>query len=196
MGKAGQPTKFKEEYCEMLIDHMAKGGTFKSFGADIRTPEATLYNWLKQNPKFLESKRIGEVCSAKYYENMGISMALGQIKRIVKETVRLDKSGKPLTDISGNVLYDREYAPATTNATIWVFMMKNMHHWRDNVNVALSGEINGDPIMIRTETIEEKLQRLSESKKVLKELEDGTIDITSIQRRLSGSNKSGTDGNK
>ena len=38
--------------------------------------------------------------------------------------------------------------------------MKNMHHWRDNVNVALSGEINGDPIMIRTETIEEKLQRL------------------------------------
>jgi len=56
------PSDYKPEYCQMLIDHMAEGFTYTSFPA--RLPKgcvATLYNWEKEHPEFLEAKNRGKV---------------------------------------------------------------------------------------------------------------------------------------
>lgn len=56
---AGQPTKYREEYCDMLKAHMADGFTFESFAGLISVNYDTLYEWCKKNDAFSEAKKIG-----------------------------------------------------------------------------------------------------------------------------------------
>ena len=53
---SGRPTKYKEEYCELLIDHMAQGFTFESFAGLVSVNLDTVYNWCTLFPKFSEAK--------------------------------------------------------------------------------------------------------------------------------------------
>ena len=97
--KPGRPSKFREEYCEMLIQHMAMGMTYTSFAGhpDVRVNVDTLYQWEKDNPQFSEAKSIAKPASEYYM----LELAHSQM-------------------IDGKM-----------NNTAWVFMMKNMHGWRD-----------------------------------------------------------------
>ena len=70
-GKVGRPTKYKEEYCEMLIEHMAEGYSFESFGGVIEVAEDTLYEWAKVNKNFSDSKNIGTQKSMIWWEKVG-----------------------------------------------------------------------------------------------------------------------------
>jgi len=54
-----RPTLYKEEYCQMLIDHMAKGLLFESFAAVINVNRDTLYNWCERHEMFFDAKKIG-----------------------------------------------------------------------------------------------------------------------------------------
>ena len=69
--KGGRPTKYKEEYCEMLIEHMSEGYSFDSFGGIIEVDETTLYEWVKQHDKFSHSKNIGTQKSMVWWEKIG-----------------------------------------------------------------------------------------------------------------------------
>lgn len=73
MGKniQGRPTDYKEEYCQMIIDHMEQGLSFKSFGAIVSVCEDTLFEWVKVHKKFSESKDIGHLKSMLFYELVG-----------------------------------------------------------------------------------------------------------------------------
>lgn len=75
----GQPTKYKEEYCEMLVNHMAQGYSFESFGADINVSFRTLYNWADNYPQFLQAKELGLTKCRKFWEKLGIAGTAGQI---------------------------------------------------------------------------------------------------------------------
>lgn len=61
-------TKYREEHCEMLIEHMAQGYSFESFSAVIRVGKTTLYLWVKEIPAFKEAKEIGEAMALKFFE--------------------------------------------------------------------------------------------------------------------------------
>jgi len=74
----GRPSKYKPEYCQMLIDHMAKGYSFECFGADVLVTEKTLYNWIDSHPEFLQSKRLGEKLCQKWWETLGRGLAAGK----------------------------------------------------------------------------------------------------------------------
>ena len=41
----------------MLVEHMAQGFTYESFAGKIGVAYSTLFNWEKQFPEFLESKK-------------------------------------------------------------------------------------------------------------------------------------------
>ena len=69
--KVGRPTKYKEEYCEMLIEHMAEGYSFESFGGIIEVDESTLYEWAKNHQEFSHSKNIGTQKSMVWWEKVG-----------------------------------------------------------------------------------------------------------------------------
>lgn len=139
----GAPTQFKPEFSEMLVAHMAQGGSFEAFGAICKKCKQTLYNWLAVHPEWVEAKALGEVMSLRFYEEMGKNIAIGNMRRVTKETPVLDPDGKIVYDNKGNIVYHREYAGANTNAAVWIFMMKNMHGWRDKRE--LSGP-DGGPI--------------------------------------------------
>jgi hypothetical protein len=97
----GRPTKYKKEYCDMLIGHMKSGLSYETFGASIDVDRATVYNWEKSNPEFLDAKkRAFDQCQL-YWEKAG--------------NAGLYMGGK-----------DNPF-----NATVWIFNMKNRFNWMD-----------------------------------------------------------------
>ena len=73
---AGRPTKYKEEYCQMLEDHMIGGLSFESFGGKIDVTEETLHQWKHEHPEFSESYKRGRLKSMCHWEEMGHDMVL------------------------------------------------------------------------------------------------------------------------
>lgn len=174
---AGRPSKYRDEFCDKLIEHMRQGNSFESFGAVVDCGRASAYNWLAAHPEFLEAKNKGEILSLKFYEDMGKAIATGQLRRVTKEEPVLDARGKPVIDPNtGQVMIRREYAPSVTNAAVWIFTMKNMHGWRDVRNLAVSGDGNGGPVKVRAAelSVEDKTRELLEMHKFLKEVDDGS----------------------
>ncbi len=78
--KIGRPTKYKPEYCQMLIKHMSEGLSFKTFGVEINVDEDTLFEWCNKHKEFSESKRIGRRAQESFYEKFGRSAMAGKIK--------------------------------------------------------------------------------------------------------------------
>jgi hypothetical protein len=66
----GRPTDYREEYCQMLIDHMAEGYTFASFAGDIGVHKDSLYEWCDKYPSFSEAKKIGRAKQMKANEKL------------------------------------------------------------------------------------------------------------------------------
>jgi len=65
--KAGRPKQYREEFCDMLIEHMAQGKTIKSFAEKIKVTERTIAFWAHRYPDFLEAKDQGHYKSRMYY---------------------------------------------------------------------------------------------------------------------------------
>ncbi|NQX99779.1 MAG: hypothetical protein HRT70_01350 [Flavobacteriaceae bacterium] len=71
----GRPTSYREEYAEMLIQHMSQGMTYTSFAGhpEVRVNVDTLYNWEKLHPAFSEAKSIGKAASEYFLLEAGHS---------------------------------------------------------------------------------------------------------------------------
>ncbi len=79
MSTLGRPTKYKPEYCQMLIDHMSEGYSFESFGGIIEVAEDTLYEWAKVHEDFSVSKKIGTQKSMVWWEQIGRKGMINEI---------------------------------------------------------------------------------------------------------------------
>lgn len=129
----------------MLIEHMKQGGSFESFAALAECCYDTLYEWEKKHPEFSESKKQGVALSRRFWEDMGKAMAMGRLTRLVKEEPMIDSNGNVVIDPrTGQVLTRKEYGPAATTPTVWIFAMKNMHGWRDKKDINVGGQL-GNP---------------------------------------------------
>lgn len=101
----GRPTKYKPEYCQMLIDHMSKGLSYESFAADLDLTRECLYKWEKRYPDFLHAKKKGQAKLTKLLENMGMSLAAGKLQGNVTAWIFLCKNKigyADKTEVSGN----------------------------------------------------------------------------------------------
>ena len=104
--KAGAPTKYRERYCEDVIDHMAGGLSFETFAAVINVNVDTLYEWAKVHPKFSEAKKNAFVKCQLFWEQMGIEGTQGQIKEFnstsyiynMKNRFRRSKTWEPIKE--------------------------------------------------------------------------------------------------
>lgn len=110
MSEVGRPTKYKPEYCNLLIEHMAAGLSFESFGAVVECSKQTIYDWLDAQPEFLDAKKIGTAKSLLFWEKLGIRGTVG---------VPVEWNGKQ--------------AKGNFNSGSWIFNMKNRFGWRDKV---------------------------------------------------------------
>lgn len=68
----GRPTKYKPEYCQMLIDHMSEGLSFESFAAIIDVNRETLYDWSRKIDEFSDAKKRAFDKSQLWWEKIGI----------------------------------------------------------------------------------------------------------------------------
>jgi hypothetical protein len=68
----GCPTNYRPEYCEMLVEHMAKGYSFESFAGVVNVVFKTLYNWEKEHPEFLQAKQRAKAKCLMKWESIGI----------------------------------------------------------------------------------------------------------------------------
>ena len=75
---AGRPTDYREEYCQMVIDHMKEGASLTSFAASIGCARSTINTWMEANPQFSESVKVAKANCAAWWEKHGRDIATGK----------------------------------------------------------------------------------------------------------------------
>lgn len=78
-GPGGRPTKYKPEYCQLLIEHMEKGFSFRSFSGVIKTSIECIYHWRDTIPEFSDAEKHGRALELLFYEKIGQAGMTGQI---------------------------------------------------------------------------------------------------------------------
>lgn len=78
------PVKYRPEMCQSLIDHMAKGFSYSTWGAIQKDTISisTMYEWEKNYTEWKEAKEIGYHLGLYFYENLNISKATGKVKKV------------------------------------------------------------------------------------------------------------------
>lgn len=77
----GRPSKWKDEFCEQLIQHMERGYSLESFGAVAGVGKSTIYDWIKEKPKFSDAFQEGQAKSLRFWEALGINIVAGKIEK-------------------------------------------------------------------------------------------------------------------
>jgi len=77
---SGQPSKYKSEFCEMLIEHMSKGLSFETFANVVCVSPDNVRSWRKTQPEFKDAYKIGCAKRLELYEKIGLQLATGKIK--------------------------------------------------------------------------------------------------------------------
>ncbi len=73
---AGRPTKYRKEYCEAVVHHMAEGASLASFAAQIDVCRATINVWMDEYPEFLEATRKAKAKCAAWWEEQARRIAM------------------------------------------------------------------------------------------------------------------------
>lgn len=122
MAKLGQPTKYREEFCQQLIDHMAQGFSFRTFATKIMIARSNLYRWVEEYPEFKEAKSLGEDLALQFFEKCKIDKMTGKNMRIDTGLVtfalktRFHEEYGDKQKISADVTSDGEPVTITYNA--------------------------------------------------------------------------------
>jgi transposase len=83
----GQPSKYKPEFCDLLIDHMATGLSFESFAAVVGVHRDTLYEWEKVHPEFAEAKKLAFDQCLLTWEKIGIGNIINKESRSLNASI-------------------------------------------------------------------------------------------------------------
>ena len=69
----GRKSLYKSSYCDLLIEHMSQGNSFRSFGAIVNVSRDCLYKWTSRYPEFAEAKGVALCKNLLYLENLAIN---------------------------------------------------------------------------------------------------------------------------
>ena len=78
--KRGAPTKYKPEYCDMLVQHMGKPASFESFAGVIGVDRDTLYEWRKVHKAFSDAHKKGKMNCLNTFEMQLRLIGSGKLK--------------------------------------------------------------------------------------------------------------------
>lgn len=67
----GRPTDYKPEYCEAVVEFMAKGYSIEAFAGFIGVTKQTIYNWKESFPEFLDAVQLGTAKCQYWWEQQG-----------------------------------------------------------------------------------------------------------------------------
>lgn len=78
--RPGQPTKYKPEYCQELIDTMREGLSLSSFCSKIGVSRETAYEWMRRHDEFSDAHKIAKEHAQNFWERVLRQTALGKMK--------------------------------------------------------------------------------------------------------------------
>ncbi len=123
MSNAGQPTKYKPEYCDLAHNYCLLGATDKELGVFFEVTETTINNWKNDFPEFFESIKSGKEDADALVAKSLFQRAIGYSH---KETKIATFEGK----ITDSKEYDKHYPPEVKAGQFW---LKNRQpkKWRE-----------------------------------------------------------------
>lgn len=75
----GRPTKYKQEYCQQVIDWMAQGKSKTWCAAKMGIDVHTFIDWERNNPEFSAAGKKGMALSQAWWEDLGQNAAMGNV---------------------------------------------------------------------------------------------------------------------
>jgi hypothetical protein len=75
----GRPSKFKPEYCDLLIEHMKKGFGINTFGPVVDVNRDTVYEWVNVHQDFSDAYKKGMDHYEGFWERLGMAGAMGKV---------------------------------------------------------------------------------------------------------------------
>jgi len=76
VSKGGRPSKYKPEYCEAIVAHMAEGASATSFAASIGVSRSTITEWASEHPEFSAAVTRGKTMCAAWWEKLARTNAM------------------------------------------------------------------------------------------------------------------------
>jgi hypothetical protein len=76
----GQPTKYREEYCNIAVEYLGKGHSIVALAGKLGVRESTAHAWAKKYPEFLEALDLGIAKAVGFWEDRLIDVADGSSK--------------------------------------------------------------------------------------------------------------------
>lgn len=73
----GRPTSYRPEYCQMLIDHQSRGGSYQGFAGKVDVCIQTLYEWESKYDDFLDAKKRAKAKHREWMDERAIEMING-----------------------------------------------------------------------------------------------------------------------
>jgi len=122
----GRPTKYKPEYCDLIVSMLGDGASLTEFRAEIGgiSPQ-TVHNWKEAHPEFLEAFTRAETMGQAYWEKK-LRTELMVDNKANAALVKLyfanrfgwsDKQSQEITGKGGAPLIDRvEIVPGGANS--------------------------------------------------------------------------------
>ena len=147
-------TKYRPEFCQLLIDHMENGFSFSSFPARIyddhkvKVGTSTLWEWAKDRPDFAHAYEVAKARALAFHERFLRYHVTGVIPKKLKEEQNMEM-----------------------DKTTLIFTLKT-RFWKEyGDQIKLQGMKDGEPIKVQNSTDLENISsdKLEKILSILKE---------------------------
>ncbi len=106
----GQPSKYRPEFCERIVDLAKKGRTFQMIACEFGVHVDSLHEWAAKVPQFSEAKKLARQWQEVKFQQMFMKGMVGKLKRVATRTESAE---------NGDVTTTYEYAPFAQAAAIF-----------------------------------------------------------------------------
>ncbi len=131
--KIGAPSQYKEEYIQQVEKLCKLGAIDKEIAGFFGVCEATINNWKKAHPEFLESIKKGKVLADAEVSEKLFQRAIGYSHTDTKFATHEGQ-------ITDSQEYMKHYPPDSTAAIFWL-KNRQPEKWREKQEVEHSGEM-------------------------------------------------------
>jgi hypothetical protein len=73
----GQPTLYKPEYCELVVDYMGKGYSLSAFAGSVKVSKDSVYEWITAHREFSDAVARGRMTRVAALEGKLLSARYG-----------------------------------------------------------------------------------------------------------------------
>lgn len=72
----GRPSEYDPAYCEKAVEFLAEGFSVAALAGEIGVQKQTVYNWMDENPEFLDAVKAGQAKATLWWEKANKSNAV------------------------------------------------------------------------------------------------------------------------